>query len=266
MNGISCKCQWPLFGPRMSHGPQTLRAARKKVRGTRNSRTGPRGPWRDAYVSFGPIGRFLQTGCWWPISSKKGQRDTELWTPSQGPVTGRVCQFRGDRTTPNLVRPLESGNKLVAPTFNEGQKLDGNLIQRFVYGETSDSEENCEEEEVETFGTDDEWPSHSSKTCKEQTGNPTFVSASAKTSTAELPATESHAMAISISKQLVEQLSTNAQASSSSQQGTSQSNSPTSRRWQNDYGTYINLINDSLDEDEDEEMYTAIIASIEDQT
>lgn len=80
----------------------------------------------------------------------------------------------------------------------------------------------------------------------------------------------SHAMAISISTQHVEQPSTqhveqpstNAQASSSSQQGTSQSNSPTSRRWQNDYGTYINLINDSLDE----EMYTAVIASIEDQT
>lgn len=135
-----------------------------------------------------------------------------------------------------------------------------------MYGETSDSEENCVEEEVDTRGTDDEWPSHSSKSCKEQTGNPTFVTASSKTSTAELTATESHAMAISISTQHVEQPSTNAQASSSSQQETSQSSSPTSRRWQNDYGTYINLINDSLDEDENEELYTAIIASIEDQT
>lgn len=126
-----------------------------------------------------------------------------------------------------------------------------------MYGETSDSEENYEEEEVDTGGTDDERPSHSSKSCKE------FVSASAKTSTAELPATESHGMAISISTH-VEQPSTNAQASSSSQQETPQSNSPTSRHWQNDYGTYINLINDSLDEDE--ELYTAIIASIEDQT
>ncbi|XP_073729858.1 G2/M phase-specific E3 ubiquitin-protein ligase-like [Misgurnus anguillicaudatus] len=201
---------------------------------------------------------------------------------------------------------LPCGNKLVAPTFNEGQKLDGNLIQKVfkraslylrpseplqsVYEETSDSEENCVEEEVDTDGTDDEWPSHSSKSCKEPTGNPTFATASSKTSTAELPATESHAMAISISTRQVEQPSTrqveqpstrqveqpstrqveqpstNAQASSSSQQETSQSNSPTSRRWQNDYGTYINLINDSLDEDEDEELYTAIVASIEDQT
>lgn len=56
-----------------------------------------------------------------------------------------------------------------------------------MYGDTSDSEENCEEEEVDACGTDDEWASHSSKLCKEQTGNPTFVSASAKTSTAELP-------------------------------------------------------------------------------
>ncbi|XP_048010126.1 E3 ubiquitin-protein ligase NEDD4-like [Megalobrama amblycephala] len=170
---------------------------------------------------------------------------------------------------------LPCGNKLVAPTFHEGQKLDGNVIQKVfkraslylrpseplqsVYGETSDSEENYEEEAVDTGGTDDEWPSHSSKSSKE------FVSASAKTSTAELPATESHGMAISISTH-VEQPSTNAQASSSSQQETPQSNSPTPRRWQNDYGTYINLINDSLDEDEDEELYTAIIASIEDQT
>ncbi|XP_058233464.1 G2/M phase-specific E3 ubiquitin-protein ligase-like [Hemibagrus wyckioides] len=66
--------------------------------------------------------------------------------------------------------------------------------------------------------------------------------------------------------------STNAQACSSNQQETPKStrassppNSSTSRRWQNDYGTYINLIDDAEDEDDDEQ-YTAIIASIEDQT
>ncbi|CAM4598551.1 unnamed protein product [Leuciscus chuanchicus] len=147
---------------------------------------------------------------------------------------------------------LPCGNKRVAPTIHEGQKLDGNMIQEdfkqaSVYlrpseplqVKTSDSEENCVEEEVET-------------------GVQMMISASAKTSTAELPATEAHAMAISISTQHVEQPSTNAQASSSSQQETSQSNSSTS--------TYINLINDSLDEDEEEELYTAIIASVEDQT
>lgn len=151
-----------------------------------------------------------------------------------------------------------------------------------MYGETSDSEENCEDEEVNTGNTDDESPIQSLRFCKKSTGNHTIVLASAQSSKSELQATESHAMPKSVSAQHETtgqasasfHPSTSAQASSSSQQETpkstrvssSQQNSPTSRRWQNDYGTYINLINDSLDEDEDEQLYTAIIASIEDQT
>ncbi|XP_058230272.1 uncharacterized protein LOC131342946 [Hemibagrus wyckioides] len=184
---------------------------------------------------------------------------------------------------------LPCGNKLV-PTFHEGQQLDGNMIQKVlkpsephqsVYGETSDSEDNCGEEEVDIGDTEDECPSQSSRSCKKSTGNHTVVSASAQNSTAELPAAESHAMPRSTSTQheTIGQASasfhpsTNAQACSSNQQETPKStrassppNGPTSRRWQNNYGTYINLINDAEDDEEDEQQYTAIIASIEDQT
>lgn len=36
-------------------------------------------------------------------------------------------------------------------------------------------------------------------------------------------------------------------------------------RWQNDYESYINLIHETTD-DEDDDLYSAVIASIEDQT
>uniref|UniRef100_UPI003AAB1521 uncharacterized protein n=1 Tax=Centroberyx gerrardi TaxID=166262 RepID=UPI003AAB1521 len=40
----------------------------------------------------------------------------------------------------------------------------------------------------------------------------------------------------------------------------------TPSQWQNDYGTYINLINETSDEDNEDDLYSAIIASIEDTT
>lgn len=47
----------------------------------------------------------------------------------------------------------------------------------------------------------------------------------------------------------------------SSQPSTSNQNSS---RWQNDYGRYIDIINEMSDEDDDD-LYSAIIASLDDQ-
>ncbi|CAK6965391.1 kDa repressor of the inhibitor of the protein kinase [Scomber scombrus] len=63
-----------------------------------------------------------------------------------------------------------------------------------------------------------------------------------------------------------------AQASCSTQQKAQASSSQPSTRdqtpsqWQNDYGTYIDLIHETSDKDNDDDLYSAIIASIEDQT
>ena len=63
-----------------------------------------------------------------------------------------------------------------------------------------------------------------------------------------------------------------AQASCSTQQKAQASSSQPSTRdqtpsqCQNDYGTYIDLIHETSDEDNDDDLYSAIIASIEDQT
>lgn len=62
-----------------------------------------------------------------------------------------------------------------------------------------------------------------------------------------------------------------AQASCSTQQKAQASSSQpstsdqTPSQWQNDYGTYIDLIHETSDEDNDDDLYSAIIASIEDQ-
>ncbi|XP_045913676.1 G2/M phase-specific E3 ubiquitin-protein ligase-like isoform X2 [Micropterus dolomieu] len=63
-----------------------------------------------------------------------------------------------------------------------------------------------------------------------------------------------------------------AQASCSNQQEDQASSSQPSMseqnpiQWQNDYGTYINLINETSDVDDDDDLYSAIIASVEDKT
>ncbi|XP_041644921.1 uncharacterized protein LOC121510767 [Cheilinus undulatus] len=40
----------------------------------------------------------------------------------------------------------------------------------------------------------------------------------------------------------------------------------TLRQWQNDYGTYVNLINETTDDEDDDDLYNAIIASIKEKT
>lgn len=37
-------------------------------------------------------------------------------------------------------------------------------------------------------------------------------------------------------------------------------------QWQNDYGTYVNLINETTDDEDDDDLYNAIIASVEEKT
>lgn len=62
-----------------------------------------------------------------------------------------------------------------------------------------------------------------------------------------------------------------AQASCSTEQRAQDSSSQPSTcnqncsRWQNDYGRYIDIINETSDEDNDDDLYSATIASLEDQ-
>lgn len=58
--------------------------------------------------------------------------------------------------------------------------------------------------------------------------------------------------------------STEQKAQTSSSQPSTSVQTPSQR--QNDYGTYINLINEISDEDDDDDLYSAVIASIEDET
>ena len=87
---------WPLFMCRptcnLFHGAVGGQLARKKVRGTRNSRTRPRGPWRDAYVSFGTIGRFLQT-VWQKHTLRTDLEPRDPRSRTGGPRTGTVSNL-----------------------------------------------------------------------------------------------------------------------------------------------------------------------------
>ncbi|XP_078139955.1 G2/M phase-specific E3 ubiquitin-protein ligase [Centroberyx gerrardi] len=130
---------------------------------------------------------------------------------------------------------MPCGNKLVTPTLGKGQQLDASMVHKIFRRATLYLRPSValQPEGSDSSTEEDEWVEEEDM----------FVPATAI------------AQASCSTQQEVQTFSS--QPSTSDQ---------TPSQWQNDYGTYINLINETSDEDNEDDLYSAIIASIEDTT
>ncbi|XP_049416169.1 G2/M phase-specific E3 ubiquitin-protein ligase-like isoform X3 [Epinephelus fuscoguttatus] len=174
---------------------------------------------------------------------------------------------------------MPCGNKLVPPRLGKGQLLDASMVHKIfirspVYVRPSVALEPVIQEDTDTSTEEDEWvkeedvfvPATANSPVSDR--NPHGVqtrSSQPSTSGQTLHHWPDPRVQVDVSA------TANSQVSGSNPEDvqTPSSQPPTSDQtliqWQNDYGTYVNLINETTDDEDDDDLY-AIIASVEEKT